>query len=248
MLSRLDMKREGAATKGQPPPKVVIRAQSQPDLQRGSLAKHSPHTHLLPAQSLPDIPSESEEDEGAASGEVEEVQAKSSSSRVTSQLGSSGPGHKGSDRVHADARPKKLAVVICDPQRPPSSPAGVHTPAPQKSSTSQPDTPPQTLSPQTRVRTRQRQKGGSGSGTGAGKAEGPPKPPAQNEVFQKARTLARSRLEGTKHRLQKHVQEAIAVFSNKTLSEEQVKMKEVCLCLYATSFLLKNRTVVIIAY
>lgn len=236
LLSRLDVKREGGATKGQPPPKIIIRAQSQPDLQYGSFAKHSPHSQLLQAQSLPDIPSEAEEEEeeveGSASCELQEVQANRAQSRVASQLGPGGPGHKGPDRIRADARPKKQTVVICDPQQPPSSPAGVRTPAPQKSPTSQPDASPQTPSPQTRARTRQRQKGGSGSGTGTGAGkgagEGPPKPPAQNEVYLKARTLARSRLEGAKHRLQKHVQEAIAVFSNKTLLEEQAKKKEVC--------------------
>ncbi|XP_031437264.2 nesprin-2a [Clupea harengus] len=211
MLSRLEVKREGGATRGQPPPKVIIRAQSQPDL------SHSPKTHLLQAQSLPQISAEEDEEgEEAALGMVQ-----MSPNQVHSDVNQSKV-HMGPNQARADDRSMMSSQgAVGDLQHPPSSPASVPK-SPQTPLTPQPHTLPQTPSPQTRVRTprtRQRPKG-------SGRAEGPPKPPGQNEVYLKARSLARSRLEGAKHRLQKHIQEAIAVFSDRTLSEKQAKKKQ----------------------
>ncbi|XP_041951730.1 nesprin-2-like isoform X2 [Alosa sapidissima] len=268
MLSHLDVKREGGAAKGQPPPKVIIRAQSQPDLPHGPFDKHTPKTQLLQAQSQPDLPhgtlaihspktqrlqAQSQPDlqhgtlakhspkiqhlqaqslpEITVEEEIREVQAPTRS-RVQSQLTTGGPGHKGPERVSADARSKKqsqnIVAVVSDPQHQPSSSAGRGTSPPQEPpASSQPLTPPQTPGSQTGVRTpRTRQRPKGGSGPGPGKAVGPPKPPSQNEVYLKARSLAQSRLDGAQHRLQQQVQKAIAVFSNKTLSDEQAKKKE----------------------
>lgn len=54
-----------------------------------------------------------------------------------------------------------------------------------------------------------------------------PHVPLQNEVYCRAQALAKSRLERAKHRVQEHIQEIIAVFSNTDLSKKQVRRKQV---------------------
>lgn len=58
-------------------------------------------------------------------------------------------------------------------------------------------------------------------------AQAPPQ--AYTEAYIKAQALVRDRFEEAKHCLQEHILEAISVFKDKRMTDEQVSVKEVCL-------------------
>lgn len=62
---------------------------------------------------------------------------------------------------------------------------------------------------------------------GQGNAPNPRHVPGQSEVFSRAQAMARSRMNKAKQHLQQHIEEAITIFSNRIISEEQAKRKQV---------------------
>lgn len=61
--------------------------------------------------------------------------------------------------------------------------------------------------------------------------------PGQSEVFSRAQAMARSRMNKTKHHLQQHIEEVITIFSNRIISKEQAKRKQVKLNILCIFFL-----------
>lgn len=51
--------------------------------------------------------------------------------------------------------------------------------------------------------------------------------PGQNEVFSRAQSMARSRMNKAKQHLQQHIEEVITIFSNRMISKEQARRKQV---------------------
>lgn len=59
----------------------------------------------------------------------------------------------------------------------------------------------------------------------------------QSEVFSRAHAMARSRMNKAKQHLQKHIEEVITIFSNRVISQEQARRKQVNLNMLHIKFI-----------
>lgn len=72
---------------------------------------------------------------------------------------------------------------------------------------------------------------------GHGNVPGPRHVPGQSEVFSRAQAMARSRMNKAKEHLHEYIEEVIAIFSNRIISKERARVKQVNLNIYYFLFI-----------